>query len=107
MIPQAGIERYKLFRGKVTKAEMKGDRGFTRWSPDFICNLDPKSGDTVFGRGLGAYPRRGRRVGQDSSVAMWWTPKGIGVFGPRYFGFDFDYRPIEEIPRDRPKFGNN
>jgi hypothetical protein len=124
---------YKLFRGTVTKAEMKGERGFTWWdvelagthefqghvykvfvknenivswldgkpdamSPDFISNLDPKTGDTVFGQGLGAYPMNAdvTMVGIPASP-LWRTPKGIEVFGPRYFGFDFDYVPLEVL----------
>lgn len=28
---------------------------------------------------------------------VWRTPKGIELFGPRHFGFNFDYIPIEEL----------
>jgi hypothetical protein len=28
---------------------------------------------------------------------LWRTPKGIEVMGPRHFGFDFDYVPVEEL----------
>nr|KQB79780.1 hypothetical protein AN278_08650 [Pediococcus pentosaceus] len=27
----------------------------------------------------------------------WRTPKGIETVGPRYFGYDFDYKPIEQL----------
>jgi len=130
----------KLFRGTVTKADHKGDRGFDWWdveltgtheykghtyklylknenvgawldgkpdasAPDLICNLDPKTGDTIFGQGLGAYPMNADvvMVGIPNSP-MWRTPKGLEVLGPRHFGFDFDYRPLDEIQRSRPKF---
>jgi hypothetical protein len=134
---------YQLFRGVVTKADMKGDRGFTWWdvelkgtgafdghtykvfvknenivtwldgvpdamAPDFISNLDPATGDAIAGQGLGGYP-----LGQDVTMVgipaspMWRTAKGIEVFGPRHFGFDFDYRPIEEIQRTRRGVGTN
>jgi hypothetical protein len=71
-------------------------------SPDLICNLDPKTGDTVFGQGLGAYPA-------DSDIAMiaipssplWRTPRGVEVLGPRVFGFDFDYIPLEQLQKNR------
>ena len=33
--------------------------------------------------------------------------KGIEVIGPRHFGFDFDYRPIEETFKTRAKFTTN
>jgi len=35
------------------------------------------------------------------------SPKGIEVLGPRHFGFDFDYRPIEELFKTRAKFTTN
>jgi hypothetical protein len=132
---------YKLFRGTVTKADMKGDRGFTWWDveirgtneyaghtyklflkneniiawldgkpdamlPDIIVNLDPKTGDTLFGQGLGAYPMDHDvvMVGIPNSP-MWRTTKGLEVMGPRHFGFDFDYVALEEIQKTRPKFG--
>lgn len=122
----------KRFQGIVSKAEARGDRGFTWWdvelsgtgpyaghtykvfvknenivswldgrpdvmSPDLICNLDPKTGDTVFGQGPGAYPQGAEVafVGIPASP-MWRTPRGIEVLGPRHFGFDFDYVPIEQ-----------
>jgi DUF917 family protein len=31
---------------------------------------------------------------------MWRTEKGLEVAGPRYFGYDVEYRPIEEIMGD-------
>jgi len=117
----------KLFRGIVTKADMKGDRGFTWWdveisgtheyaghsyklflknenvmswldgqpdasAPDIIANLDPKTGDTLFGQGLGAYPMNADvvMVGIPNSP-LWRTPKGLEILGPRHFGFDVDY----------------
>ena len=71
-------------------------------SPDLICNLDPKTGDTVFGQGLGAYPAEG----ENAMIAipaspLWRTPRGVEVLGPRHFGFDFDYIPLEELQKKR------
>ncbi len=28
---------------------------------------------------------------------IWRTPKGLELFGPRHFGFDYDYVPVEEL----------
>ena len=133
----------KLFRGTVSKADHKGDRGFDWWdveltgtneyqgheyrlylknenvgawldgkpdasAPDLICNLDPKTGDTIFGQGLGAYPMNADvvMIGIPNSP-KWRTPKGLEVLGPRHFGFDFDYRTLDEIQRTRPRFGTH
>lgn len=128
---------FKLFRGVVTRADMKGEGGFTYWdvelqgseeyarrsykvwvknenllgwldgvpdalTPDLIVNLDPATGDTLVGPSLGGYS-----VGQQVTLisipahAMWRTPAGIDALGPRHFGFDLDYVPIEELQRRR------
>ncbi len=71
-------------------------------APDFIADLDPKTGDAHFGGDLGAY-REGAEVaiiGWPNSP-LWRTPKGLEVFGPRHFGFDFDYVPIEQLQKQR------
>jgi DUF917 family protein len=131
---------FKLFQGTVTKADMKGERGFTWWdvemkgigpyaghtykvyvknenivawldgvpdamSPDTIQNLDPKTGDAHNGGALGGYKLGAELaiIGYETSP-MWRTPKGIEVLGPRHFGFDFDYVPIEQLYRQRQSF---
>ena len=106
----------KLFRGTVTKADMKGDRGFTWWDveikgtneyaghnykaylknenvmtwfdgkPDASAptssSSGPETGDTLFGQGLGAYPRmrtsswsafRIRRCGAQPKALRFWV----------------------------------
>jgi DUF917 family protein len=128
---------YELFRGVVTKADMKGDRGFTWWdvelagvdayaghvykvfvknenivtwldgtpdamSPDLISNLDPATGDAITSQGLGGYPLKAEvaMIGIPASP-LWRTPRGIEVLGPRHFGFDLEYVPIEQIQAQR------
>lgn len=132
---------YPLFRGTVTKAEQKGDRGFTWWdvelsgsgayaghsyrvwvknenmvswldgkpdvmSPDLIYNLDPKTGQAISSRGLGGYPMNADvfMMGRVAPSPAWRTPKGIEIIGPRHFGFEFDYRTIEDQFKTRPTF---
>jgi DUF917 family protein len=72
-------------------------------SPDCIANLDPKTGDTLNPPTLGAYVvgEEVVLVGWPNAPRQWRTPKGIEVFGPRHFGFDFDYVPIEELQQAR------
>ncbi len=134
---------YELFRGRVTRADMKAEGGFTWWNvelaglgtyaghvyrvfvknenivswldgtpdamaPDLISNLDPKTGDAVTSQGLGGYELNTEvvMVGIPASP-MWRTPRGIDVLGPRHFGFDLDYVPIEQIQRTRQTFGSH
>jgi uncharacterized protein len=75
-------------------------------SPDFIQNVHPKTGDAMVAKQLGGY-----EVGEEvvivgwPSSPLWRTPKGIEIFGPRHFGFDFDYVPIEELQQRRKAAG--
>lgn len=76
-------------------------------SPDYIYNLDPKTGDAITSRELGGYP-----IGTAVAIvgrpahAPWRTARGIETIGPRHYGFEFDYVPFEQIQRGRPKFGS-
>jgi DUF917 family protein len=131
------VNGYRLFQGTVTRADGRGDRGFTWWdveiagtgpfvghvykiyvknenlitwldgkvdatAPDFIQNVNPKTGDAMAARELGGYTK-GEEVaivGWPSSP-LWRTRAGVEIFGPRAFGFDFDYVPIEQIQQRR------
>ncbi|MCC7181681.1 MAG: DUF917 domain-containing protein [Acidobacteria bacterium] len=76
--------------------------------PDLIYTLDPKTGDAITSPRMGGYPLGMEVVivGRAASP-MWRTPAGIELFGPRHFGFDLDFVPIEETLKSRPRFGAN
>jgi DUF917 family protein len=62
--------------------------------PDLISILDVDTGLPI----TTEYLRYGFRVvvvGMPSNE-KWRTPEGLKVVGPRYFGYDIDYIPIEE-----------
>jgi DUF917 family protein len=71
-------------------------------SPDYIYNLDPKTGESTLGVGIGGYS-----VGEEVVIVgvpappQWRSPKGVELMGPRHFGFDFDWTPIEELQSQR------
>jgi DUF917 family protein len=60
------------------------------------------------GSGLGGYTMGApvAMVGRAPLAPGFRSPKGIEVLGPRHFGFDFDYRPIEAVLKTRPVFGS-
>ena len=64
------------------------------FSPDLIILADPASGE--------GYTNTEIKAGHPVAVLgtkvfpAFRSPKGIEFFGPRYWGFDFDYVPIEE-----------
>lgn len=66
--------------------------------PDFIANLDPASGHATSSKdvGIGGYVVDSEVVivGIPAS-SLWRTAEGIRVVGPRAFGFDIDYVPVE------------
>jgi len=64
-------------------------------SPDLITLVDAKTG----------FPRTNRDIAEGDQVAVvgmkildmaFRTPKGLELLGPRHFGFDLEYIPIEE-----------
>jgi hypothetical protein len=74
-------------------------------SPDLIVPLNPQTGEAIASSTLGGYT-----IGAEVVVVgfpaspLWRVPKGIEVLGPRHFGFDFDYVPIEILhARDHGK----
>ncbi|MCL6442451.1 MAG: DUF917 domain-containing protein [Alicyclobacillus sp.] len=63
-------------------------------TPDLIVALDNDTGTPLTSDRL----KYGMRIDILAFPAhsKWRTPKGIEVAGPRYFGYDIDYRPVEE-----------
>jgi DUF917 family protein len=62
--------------------------------PDLIATLDIDTGEPITTEGL----RYGFRV---AVIAMpcapaWRTPAGLKLVGPKYFGYDIDFVPVEE-----------
>ncbi|MEM1433975.1 MAG: DUF917 domain-containing protein [Pseudomonadota bacterium] len=67
-------------------------------SPDYIYNLVPDTGESAVGVGIGGYT-----VGEEIAIVgvpaapQWRSRKGVELIGPRHFGFDFDYVPLEDL----------
>jgi hypothetical protein len=62
--------------------------------PDLICVFDEEANEPV----LNPYCREGMSVTVIGlpAPAQWRTPRGLELFGPRHFGFDVEYQPIEK-----------
>jgi DUF917 family protein len=63
--------------------------------PDLITVLDSETADAIASEVL----RYGQRVTAIAFACdpVWRTERGIAVAGPRAFGYDFDYLPVEEL----------
>lgn len=106
---EAEFEGVKEYAGRSYRVYVKNEN-IVAWidgeldaiSPDYIYNLDPDSGESTLGVGYGGYV-----VGEKVSMvgvpapAQWRSPKGVELIGPRHFGFDFDFIPIEELHPDK------
>jgi len=69
--------------------------------PDSICIIDASSGE-----GLSAWvPDLNTQIGREVEILgfkadkLWRTDKGIKLFGPRHFGYDIDFAPVEKAAR--------
>jgi hypothetical protein len=63
--------------------------------PDLICVLDSETADAIVTERI----RYGQRVTVIAFACdpIWRTDKGIATVGPRAFGYDFDYKPVEDL----------
>ena len=63
--------------------------------PDLISVLDTETADAIATERI----RYGQRVTVIAFACdpVWRTERGIAAAGPRSFGYDFDYRPVEEL----------
>ena len=57
---------------------------FLREDGEPITNTELKEGDQVI-------------VVAARAPEVWRCEKGLELFGPRHFGFDYDYVPVEEL----------
>lgn len=99
------IEGTDEFEGKRLRIWLKNEN-LVSWlddepyvvCPDLICVVDPETceGFSNFTRGEG-YNGKSVVVFGISAIEQWRTPKGIEILGPKHFGFDIEYRPIEDI----------
>lgn len=71
--------------------------------PDLIVILDAETGDPITTEGL-RYGFRVVALGIPCS-SKWRTPEGLDIVGPRYFGYDVDYIPVEDRYQERISVG--
>ena len=64
-------------------------------TPDLITVIDRETALPVTTESL-RYGRRVHVIGMPCDP-IWRTPEGIAQVGPRYFQYDLDYRPIEDL----------
>jgi len=101
LMGEAEVEGVDRWQGHVLKSWIKNEH-LMLWidgkpatmAPDIISFL-LSDGSPITNSEL----REGMRVNVVVAPApkVWRTPKGLELFGPRRFGFDLDYVPVEEL----------
>ncbi|OLN26624.1 DUF917 domain-containing protein [Desulfosporosinus metallidurans] len=100
-ITMEGIGQYK---GSTAKIDFQNewlnliiDNEVKCMTPDLITILDPETGEPIR-TDIVKYGYRGSIVVIPAHERMR-SAKGIETFGPRYFGYDMDYIPVEKLIR--------
>ncbi len=88
----AGRELILNFQNEHLVAKIDGEYAVT--VPDLIALLDIDTGEPITTESM----RYGFRVAVIAipCAPQWRTPKGLELAGPRYFGYDVDYSPVEQ-----------
>jgi uncharacterized protein len=96
------IEGLRQDDGRLIRLELQNEnlvaleRGRVLASvPDLITVLDSETAEAILTETI----RYGQRVTLIAFACdpVWRTERGLDVAGPRAFGYDFDYRPVEEL----------
>lgn len=93
----AGQDATLLYQNEFLMARA-GDRVLAS-TPDLICTVDLETGEPITAEQV----RYGLRVAVLGlpSVPEWRSPAAIALVGPRAFGYDVDYRAVEQLAMDR------
>jgi len=100
-----GIESY---RGSVMRLEFQNenlvaflDEKPCAMVPDLITILDRETGNPITTEHL-KYGQRAVIIGMPC-VDIWRSEKGLAQVGPRYFQYDIDYVPVEELMKEQSR----
>ena len=88
-----GYQMVVFFQNENLAAALDGE--VVASVPDLVVALDAETGLPVTTEAL-RYGLRVIVVGLPCA-AQWRTPEGLAVVGPQYFGYDIEYRPIEQV----------
>jgi DUF917 family protein len=91
-IAGTGTELRLSFQNEYLLAERDGQPVAT--TPDLICVLETDTGEPITTESM-RYGNRVTVLGIPTDP-RWTTPAGLELVGPRYFGYDLDYRPLAQ-----------
>ncbi|MFK9091920.1 DUF917 domain-containing protein [Bacillus salipaludis] len=98
----ATFEGLNAYKGETLKLRFQNEHLLAQTetrvlcvTPDLIAVLDAETGLPITTEGI-RYGARSVVIGIPCNP-KWRTEKGIATVGPRYFGYDVDYVPVEEL----------
>jgi DUF917 family protein len=102
-VGEATIDGIQSYEGRLLQLDFQNENLVARDSkhgivasvPDLITVLDAETGDPITTEGL-QYGHRVRVVGIPCAE-QWRTDAGLELVGPRYFDYDIEYKPIENL----------
>lgn len=102
---QITMEGTGTFKNKTAKVDFQNewlnltiDGEVKCMTPDLIVVLDPDVGEPIR-TDIVKYGYRAKIVVIPANERMR-TPKGIEIFGPKYFGYNMDYVPVESLVKN-------
>ena len=105
---EARIEGFDAFEGQTMEILFQNENLIARVDgsikaivPDLICILDIDTADPITTEYL-RYGQRVKVLGVSVPPIMR-TPEALAVFGPRAFGFDEEFTPIEDLDEPSPR----
>jgi DUF917 family protein len=99
---QITLEGMKDYKNRIAKIDFQNewlnlriDDKIMCMTPDLVVVLDPEIGEPIR-TDIIKYGYRAKIILIPANERMR-TKKGIETFGPRYFGYDMDYIPVEKL----------
>ncbi|MEW2489870.1 DUF917 domain-containing protein [Streptomyces sp. NPDC048411] len=97
IVDGTGADRGRMLRVEIQNENLVAfEDGHVRACvPDLITVVDAETADAISTESL----RYGQRITVLSWPCdpLWRTPRGLQIAGPRAFGYDLDYTPVEEL----------
>jgi DUF917 family protein len=91
-------DQFKVWFKNEYLVTWKNDKPFVS-SPDLICIVDKETGEGLTPWGEDFTRDREVVVLGGENAAIWYTKKGLEIFGPKHFGYDWEYQPIKDLTK--------
>jgi len=103
LIGEAEVKGIGRWEGKILRSWIKNEHIFL-WIDNIPAVMPPDIASFIMDDGT---PITNMELSEGMKInvivtnapSIWRTPRGLELFGPRRFGFDYDYIPVEDLVR--------